>query len=88
MWKFCPGHDREADEFIAKLKGLETQIDVIRSLTVGKTVSADGSADAALIAEFDNKNDLELYKNDPRHKAVSGLCKSIRQARYCVDLEV
>ena len=28
---------------------------------------------------------LEAYKNDPRHKAVSALCKSIRTDRAAVD---
>ena len=28
---------------------------------------------------------LETYKNDPRHKAVSALCKSIRTDRAAVD---
>ena len=28
---------------------------------------------------------LERYKNDPRHKAVSALCKSIRTDRAAVD---
>ena len=31
--------------------------------------------------------DLEAYKNDPRHKAVSALCKSIREDRVAVDYE-
>ena len=27
----------------------------------------------------------ETYKKDPRHVAVSGLCKAIREDRTCVD---
>ena len=31
---------------------------------------------------------LERYKKDPRHVAVSTLCKSIREARGAVDFEI
>ena len=41
--------------------------------------------DAVLISEFENQEALERYKNDPRHKAVSALCKSIRTDRAAVD---
>ena len=41
--------------------------------------------DAVLISEFENREALERYKNDPRHKAVSALCKSIRTDRAAVD---
>ena len=30
---------------------------------------------------------LDAYKNDPRHKAVSALCKTIRTDRVAVDYE-
>ena len=32
--------------------------------------------------------DLEIYKKDPRHVAVSGICKAIRTDRTAVDYEV
>ena len=41
--------------------------------------------DAVLISEFADRAALETYKNDPRHKAVSALCKSIRTDRAAVD---
>ena len=41
--------------------------------------------DAALVAEFADRAALERYKEDPRHKAVSALCKSIRTDRAAVD---
>lgn len=43
--------------------------------------------DAVLISDFASLQDLETYKNDPRHKAVSSLCKSIREDRVAVDYE-
>lgn len=44
-----------------------------------------GDYDAVLISEFADQAALEAYKNDPRHKAVSALCKSIRTDRAAVD---
>ena len=44
--------------------------------------------DAVLLSEFDSLEDVERYKNDPRHVAVSSLCKSIRTARGAVDFEI
>ena len=41
--------------------------------------------DAVLISEFADRAALETYKNDPRHRAVSALCKSIRMDRAAVD---
>ena len=41
--------------------------------------------DAALVAEFADRAALERYKADPRHQAVSALCKSIRTDRAAVD---
>ena len=47
----------------------------------------EGNYDAVLVSEFDSLEALETYKNDPRHKAVSALCKSIREDRVAVDYE-
>ena len=45
-------------------------------------------ADACLIADFDDLEALSRYKNDPRHVAVSTLCKSIRESRGAIDYEL
>lgn len=48
----------------------------------------EGNYDAALISDFDSLEDLARYKADPRHQAVSALCKSIRESRAAVDYEL
>ena len=76
MWKFRPGTEAERDLFgaIPELKSCQ----VLRGM--------EGSDyDAVLISEFADQAALEAYKNDPRHKAVSALCKSIRTDRAAVD---
>ena len=46
-----------------------------------------GNYDAVLVSDFDSLEDLAAYKADPRHQAVSALCKSIRTDRAAVDYE-
>lgn len=87
MWKFRPGTEKERDEFLTGLSALYGVIPQIRAQEVGVNV-LPGNYDAALISLFDSLEDLEAYKNDPRHKAVSALCKAIRTDRVAVDLEV
>ena len=86
MWKFRPGTEKERDDFLAGLRALYGVIPQIREQEVGLNV-LPGNYDAVLISSFDSVEDLEIYKNDPRHKAVSALCKSIREDRVAVDYE-
>ena len=44
--------------------------------------------DAVLVSEFESMDDLNAYKVDPRHVAVSDICKSIRADRVAVDYEM
>ena len=57
-------------------------------MEVGVNVLEKNNYDACLIADFDDLEALERYKKDPRHVAVSTLCKSIREARGAVDFEI
>ena len=86
MWKFRPGTEREQQEFLTGLKGLQGVIPQLLRSEVAVNV-LPGNYDAVLVAEFDSLEDLDAYKNDPRHKAVSALCKSIREDRVAVDYE-
>lgn len=87
MWKFRPGTEKEMNEFLAGLKGLYGVIPQIKEQEVGVNC-VDGNYDAVLISLFDSLEALETYKKDPRHVAVSALCKSIRTDRVAVDFEV
>lgn len=86
MWKFQEGAD--PSEFLTKLAALEGVIPQIRSMTVRRTLTPDSGYDAVLIGEFDTLADVEAYKVDPRHVAVSSLCKAIRTERCAIDIEV
>ena len=82
MWKFKQGKESEMRRFLDALENLRGQIDVIRSLETGVNILGKDNCDAVLIATFDSVEDLEKYKNDPRHIAASSLCREIREARY------
>lgn len=85
MWKFRPGTEAERDLFLTGLQGLYGAIPELKSCQVLRGMEGS-DYDAVLISEFADRAALETYKNDPRHKAVSALCKSIRTDRAAVGL--
>lgn len=87
MWKFRPGTEAEQEEFLNGLRALQGVVPQLLRSEVARNV-APGNYDAVLVSEFHSLEDLDAYKNDPRHKAVSALCKSIREDRVAVDYEV
>ena len=87
IWKFNPDTRKEMAEFLAGLQGLYRVIPQIRAQQVGVNC-VEGNYDAVLISDFDSLAELETYKKDPRHVAVSALCKAIRTDRVAVDYEV
>ena len=87
MWKFRPGTEAEQEQFLSGLRALQGVIPQLLKSEVARNV-APGNYDAVLVSEFRSLEDLDAYKNDPRHKAVSALCKSIREDRVAVDYEV
>jgi hypothetical protein len=86
MWKFRSGTEKEQTQFLEGLKQLQGVIPQLLKSEVAVNVGAD-NYDAVLVSEFESLEALEIYKNDPRHKAVSALCKSIREDRVAVDYE-
>ena len=88
MWKFREGEGENMHRFLNGLKALDGVIPEIRRMEVGVNVLEKNNYDACLIADFDDLEALERYKKDPRHVAVSTLCKSIREVRGAVDFEI
>ena len=86
MWKFRPGTEAEQAKFLEGLRSLQGVVPQLKRSEVAVNVGK-GNYDAVLVSEFDSLEDLEAYKNVPRHKAVSALCKSIREDRVAVDYE-
>ena len=88
VWKFKEGEQEGMHKFLEGLKALNGVIPEILHMEVGVNCKDDNNYDACLIADFVDLDALERYKNDPRHVAVSKLCKSIRESRVAVDFEV
>ena len=87
MWKFREGTEEKANEFLTKLAALDGVIPQLKKCEVAKNIGKD-NYDAVLVSEFASMEDLQTYKDDPRHKAVSALCKSIRIDRVAADYEI
>ena len=88
MWKFNAGEAENMRKFLAGLQALDGVIPEILRMEIGVNCKEGNNFDACLIADFADLDALERYKHDPRHVAVSRLCKSIRSARGAVDFEV
>lgn len=86
MWKFRPGTESEQQRFLEGLRGLQGVIPQLLRSEVAVNVGK-GNYDAVLVSDFADLEALETYKNNPRHQAVSALCKSIREDRVAVDYE-
>lgn len=86
MWKFR--EDADPTEFLTGLAALEGQIPQIRHMEIHRSTVQKADYDAILISDFDSLEDVDTYKKDPRHVAVSNLCKSIRIARSAIDFEI
>jgi len=87
MWKFRSGTEAEQELFLNGLRALQGVVPQLLRSEVAVNVG-QGNYDAVLVSEFESLEDLEAYKQDPRHQAVSALCKSIRVDRVAVDYEM
>lgn len=87
MWKFREGTEEEQERFLKGLQALYGQIECIRSLEVRRSAVEGSEFDAVLLSEFDSMEDVQAYKNDPRHVAVASICKAIRVSRCAIDVE-
>ena len=86
MWKFRPGTEADQKRFLDGLRALQGVIPQLLRSEVAVNVG-EGNYDAVLVSEFESLKALDTYKNGPRHKADSALCKSIRTDRVGVDYE-
>lgn len=87
MWKFKEGKEKEMHEFLDGLKALDGQIEEIVNMEIGININPKNNYDAILISKFKTMEDLEKYKKNPKHVAVSTLCKSIRENREAIDFK-
>lgn len=88
FFKFKPEVEKaERVEFAAKLRQLQQDIDVIRSLEVGQNFTESPRAmDIILIVDLDTQHDLTVYDQHPQHQpvkqAAAQLCTESRVVDY------
>jgi hypothetical protein len=86
MWKFAQGQQEKMHEFFNALLSLKGQLSEIVDMRIDESVNPACEYDAMLTVTFRNLHDLEQYKTNSKHVAVSALCKSIRVARASIDI--
>lgn len=76
------------DAAVEKIRSMTGQIEVLKSLEVGKdVVRSERSYDLALIARFDDRAGLELYNTHPVHLPVLHYLRERISAAVAVDFE-
>lgn len=94
MFRFqesAQGRSREQNVALSKqkLEALPPVISQIRSFDVRLNCNFNGvNCDLALIADYDNLDDLEAYRVHPAHVAVGAFMKETTELRASVDYEV
>jgi len=81
--------DELKEELVDKLRALKDEITYIKSLEVGVDfLRSERSYDAVISIEFENREDLSRYANDPEHLPVVKWIKSNGFETKVVDYEV
>ncbi len=76
----------DADEMIERFLSMRGKIDVLKSLNAGKNIVSSGRAyDVALVCEFENEHDLEVYASHPVHLPVKEYVHSVIAEAHSVD---
>ena len=76
-------------EITARLRGLTAVIPELRSYAVGPDLGIGGTADFAIVADFDDVAGYEAYRDHPEHEVVRSTVIMPRvAARSAVQYEV
>lgn len=92
FWKIADGENKavRAEDIKKNLEALKDKIKELRSIEVGiNCIDNEYSADVVLTAEFDSKEDLGRYQENPDHKAVGqNYVRPYVKERRVVDYEI
>jgi Stress responsive A/B Barrel Domain len=76
------------EEIVAALRALPGQIPALRAYHVGPDAGLDaGSADFAIVADFDDAAGWRAYQDHPAHQAVRELLRPVVASRAAVQYE-
>ncbi len=78
----------EAEKIAPMLMGLVGKVPSLRSMQAGKDfIGSNRSYHLALVAEFDDKADLDQYQNHPEHVKVKDYIHTVLTDSVSVDFE-
>lgn len=72
----------------SKLEGLKRAIKEVKHLEVGLPMGGSPDWDVALYSEFENAEDLDVYRKHPEHMKVVEYLNKVNLERKLVDYEV
>lgn len=87
LFRWKPGFDPA--DWLAVVRGLQQHIPEVKSLSVGADVlHADRSWDAALVADFEQLEDIATYTAHPAHQSAIALSGAGAEQIVSVDFEL
>ena len=89
MFKLSEKTPENIERAVNSLRSLEGTIEVLKSIEVGiDFLESDRSYDIVLIAEFENREALEIYGEHENHLPVVKIMRSLCSNSGVVDYEV
>ena len=89
MFKLKNKTRENLDTLITALKGMEGQIDTLRSIEVGEDFKgSERSYDVVLTTLFDNREGLKTYAEHPVHQPVIQTARGLCLPTVVVDYEI
>ena len=87
--KLADNSQKNKEALKQKILALKNEIKVIKNIEVGLNFSHEERAyDLALIADFDTKEDLQIYATNPTHLKLIESLKSTKTLSKVVDYEL
>jgi antibiotic biosynthesis monooxygenase (ABM) superfamily enzyme len=90
MFKLKPGvSPAQRDEWLEMSRQLHGEIDLVRSFSIGADLlRLPRSYDVAVVADFDNLEDVQAYADHPTHLATVELSRELSEHIVSADFEV
>ena len=90
MFKLKPSVSlAQRDEWLEMSRRLHGEIDLVRSFSIGADlIRLPRSYDVAVVADFDNLEDVQAYADHPTHLATVELSRKLSEHIVSVDFEV
>ena len=90
MFKLKPGvSSARRDEWLEMSRRVHAEIDIVRAYSIGMDLlRLPRSYDVAVVADFDNLDDVRAYADDPLHLSAVELSRELSEHIVSVDFEL